>query len=62
MIDENKKRNRDEEDSFVKERDNALTQGDTWERVAFFCDFQLKGEGRDTNKMRELLIQLKNAA
>jgi hypothetical protein len=51
---------RDAEVSFVEARDKALTAGETWARVAFFCDFQLKGEGRDTSRMRDLLIQLKN--
>ena len=55
----NKKANRDAEASFVEARDKALTAGETWNRVAFFCDFQLKGEGRDASRLRDLLIQLK---
>ena len=60
MIANTKASNREAEEQFVSDRDKALTSGETWERVAFFCDFQLSGEGRDTSRMRELLIQLKH--
>ena len=53
LKDTNAKANREAEDDFIKARDQALTSGETWERVAFFCDFQLSGEGRDTSRMRE---------
>jgi hypothetical protein len=52
----------DAEASFVEARDKALTSGETWSRVAFFCETQLKGgEGKDISRMRDLLIQLKNS-
>lgn len=59
VVQANKAKNREAEADFVAARDKALTEGETWQRVAFFCDFQLSGEGRDTSRMRELLIKLK---
>ena len=55
-------KNRKEEAAFVKERDQALSSGEPWQRAAFFCNFQLEGseDSRDTSRFRDLMISLKN--
>lgn len=56
-------KNRAEEAKFVAERD-ALLEGSNytndWERVAALIDIKAPAIGRDTSRMRKLLIELKH--
>ncbi len=52
--------NREKEKAFLADRDANLDHGDSWERVAKFCDFQKQIGERDTSRMKQLLLALKH--
>lgn len=52
----------DDEEKVIAERDAALDgsgSSNDWARVASLIDFKLAPSGRDTSRMRKLLIDLK---
>jgi len=57
-----KKINRSNEDKFVAERDSVLSGTNSkneWVRVATLVDFKSTAVGKDTSRMRKVLIDLK---
>jgi len=56
-------KNREDEKKFVRERDAILEGGNyanDWERVGALIDFKAPAIGRDTSRLRKLLIELKH--
>eukprot|EP00730_Choanoeca_flexa_P012849 TRINITY_DN4680_c0_g1_i3.p1 TRINITY_DN4680_c0_g1~~TRINITY_DN4680_c0_g1_i3.p1 ORF type:complete len:189 (+),score=62.08 TRINITY_DN4680_c0_g1_i3:78-569(+) len=59
-IEERAARNKEDEESFISQRDNA-TPGSEWERVAFHCNFNVKANNnqKDFSRMRSILLQVR---
>ena len=52
--------NRSAEQQFITDRDSNLAAGDSWESVGKLTDLQAKPLGKDTARMKQVLVQLKH--
>eukprot|EP00026_Physarum_polycephalum_P017584 Phypoly_transcript_18852.p1 GENE.Phypoly_transcript_18852~~Phypoly_transcript_18852.p1 ORF type:complete len:208 (+),score=46.22 Phypoly_transcript_18852:51-626(+) len=52
--------NRSAEQQFITDRDANLAAGDSWESVGKLTDLQAKPLGKDTSRMKQVLVQLKH--
>jgi len=53
-------RNKESESQFVTARDATLANSTSWESVGNLVDLQAKSLGKDTARMRQVLVQLKH--
>jgi len=53
-------RNKENESTFVAARDATLANSTSWESVGNLVDLQSKPLGKDTARMRQVLVQLKH--
>eukprot|EP01112_Ceratiomyxa_fruticulosa_P009701 TRINITY_DN2541_c0_g1_i2.p1 TRINITY_DN2541_c0_g1~~TRINITY_DN2541_c0_g1_i2.p1 ORF type:complete len:216 (+),score=67.71 TRINITY_DN2541_c0_g1_i2:233-880(+) len=52
--------NREEEKQFVTVRDNTLAATTSWDAVSQLVDFNSKPLGKDTSRMKKILVELKH--